>query len=207
MAPTTATTTSGARKRSFVRRMMKRFGQYIGWGGKGPSSHKVRFQPEASVYEFERQLLGGGGVPDGDAVALGLGPRCVNTFQSPLSEKEDKDEYAATGYLDKGIRTKLLQEWATKQTIKSQLERARTEIERLHKRREETASSPRDQRYMPSDMSEAIALASQDELEAAAALQMARSNVRPRKSPTPGGGSGGRSSMSKLGSPICKQRR
>lgn len=47
----------------------------------GLASHErqrtVRFQSQAAVFEFERQLLGGGGVPDGDAVALGLGPRCA----------------------------------------------------------------------------------------------------------------------------------
>jgi len=148
-------------------------------------------------------------VPDGDAVALGLGPRCVNTFQSPLSEKEDKDEYAATGYLDKGLRTKLLSEWATKQTIKTQLERARTEIERLQKAREETASSPRDQRYMPTNMSEAVALASQDEEEAAAALQAACSAVaqRARKSPQRRTFGDGPLASDTLVSAIAKQRR
>jgi hypothetical protein len=45
----------------------------------------VRFQPSAAVYEFERQLLGGGGVPDGDTVALGLGPRCVRRWKSRLA--------------------------------------------------------------------------------------------------------------------------
>jgi len=200
-----APTASGKRRRSFVRRMVRRFGQYIGWPRAG--STKVRFQPEASVYEFERQLLGGGGVPDGDAVVLGLGPRCVNTFQSPLSEKEDKDEYAATGYLDKGLRTKLLSEWATKQTIKTQLERARTEIERLQKAREETASSPRDQRYMPTNMSEAVALASQDELEAAAARQVAAVAQRARKSPQRRTFGDGPLASDTLVSAIAKQRR
>jgi hypothetical protein len=36
---------------------------------------KVRFQPEADVFEFERQLLGGGGVPENDHASLGLGFR------------------------------------------------------------------------------------------------------------------------------------
>ena len=36
---------------------------------------KVRFQPEANVFEFERQLLGGGGVPENDHASLGLGFR------------------------------------------------------------------------------------------------------------------------------------
>jgi hypothetical protein len=53
----------------FVRWFLKK----IGW--KGSAARRVSFQEQTSVFEFERQLLGGGGVPDGDAVALGLGPR------------------------------------------------------------------------------------------------------------------------------------
>ena len=48
----------------------------------------VRFQPSTAVYEFERQLLGGGGVPDGDTVALGLGPKCV-----PCRWKPDRRQF------------------------------------------------------------------------------------------------------------------
>ena len=56
-------------RKSFVRWVLKK----IGWPAQ--SSRKVSFREQTSVFEFERQLLGGGGVPDGDAVALGLGPR------------------------------------------------------------------------------------------------------------------------------------
>ena len=63
------------RRPSFVGRLLNKVAQTIGWSG--AQSRKVRFQPETAVFEFERQLLGGGGVPDGDAVALGLGPRCA----------------------------------------------------------------------------------------------------------------------------------
>ena len=135
-------------------------------------------------------------------------------------------------------------------TIKTQLERARTEIERLQKAREETASSPRDQRcacptarlrrrssrlsrhflpplplvglwthlgwrvahrrrYMPTNMSEAVALASQDEEEAAAALQAACSTVaqRARKSPQRRTFGDGPLASDTLVSAIAKQRR
>ena len=62
---------SGKAKKGFVRRVFGRLASSLGLSG---GSRKVRFE-NATIYEFERQLLGGGGVPDGDAVALGLGPR------------------------------------------------------------------------------------------------------------------------------------
>ena len=100
-----------------ARRLLGHLAQTIGLRAGG--SRKVRFQASTSVFEFERQLLGGGGVPDGDTVALGLGPkyaclfdrhstmirtcrtshslhvkcRCVNTSVVPLTDKDDKDEY------------------------------------------------------------------------------------------------------------------
>ena len=109
--------------------------------------------------------------------------RCVNTFLSPLSDSEGKDEYAAQGYLDADKRAELLAEWGTKQTIAAQLKIAKGELEKLRKAREETASSPRDQRYMPSNMPEAILFATQDEQEAAA-VRLA-SLTRPRLRTTP----------------------
>lgn len=54
----------------------------------------VRFQQQAAVYEFERQLLGGGGVPDGDTVALGLGPKCV-----PSSAGDGSISFSARAFL------------------------------------------------------------------------------------------------------------
>ena len=73
----------GAKKRrsSWVGRVFGRLASSLGLSG---SSRKVRFQ-NATIYEFERQLLGGGGVPDGDAVALGLGPRyALSTLLTPM---------------------------------------------------------------------------------------------------------------------------
>ena len=162
------------RRRSLLHRWLPKLHRWLS----GPSSRKVRFQPEAAVFEFERQLLGGGGVPDGDAVALGLGPRCVNTYASPLVEKENKDEYASSGYLDIAQRTELLNEWSSRPSLKTQLERATPEIEKLQRAREETAISPRDQRYMPTNMGEALLLASRDEEEAEEARRVAASGRR-----------------------------
>ena len=80
------------------------------------------------------------------------------------------------------MRTELLKEWGTSRTVQAQLERTRTELERLQKAREESASSPRDQRYMPTTMSEAILIATQDKEEADA---LARSRPPPRARRTP----------------------
>lgn len=173
-----------SRRKSFLRRLVSKVTNALGFTAR--SSRRVRFQPDAAVYEFERQILGGGGVPDGDGVSLGLGNRCVNTFLSPLSDSEGKDEYASVGYLDIDHRTKLLQEWSTKHTIKQQIERTKCELEQLQRERDETASSPRDQRYMPSNMGEAMLLASQDEEEAVAArvlLSNGKSSPRFRTTP------------------------
>lgn len=86
---------------------------------------------------------------------------------------------ASAGYLDEETRTKLLSEWApSAKASKAQLEKARPEIERLQRAREETASSPRDQRYMPSNMGEAQLVAARDEEEA---LEAAKRSVRSSK--------------------------
>ena len=61
-------------RKNFIRRFVNKVCHTLGINA---SSRKVRFQPAAAVYEFERQVLGGGGVPDGDGVSLGLGPRCA----------------------------------------------------------------------------------------------------------------------------------
>lgn len=94
---------------------------------------------------------------------------CVCTYLLPLSERENKDAYASFGYLPVEQRTKLLTEWHPQPLIKAALDKARPEIERLQRSRDETALSPRDQRYMPSNISEAMLLASRDEEEAEAA--------------------------------------
>ena len=200
----------------------------IGLSGSG-SGRRVKFHEQAAVFEFERQLQGGGGVPDGDTVALGLGPRCaplrraasstvvfahyssrlshllfpcasldarslsfslsrrcVNNYLSPLSENEDKDEYASSGYLPVAQRTKLLSEWHPKPTaMKAAIEKARPEIEKLQRSRDETALSPRDQRYMPSNMVEAQMLASGDAEEAEAARLSAAARMSEGSSSPP----------------------
>ena len=60
--------------KGFVRWLLKKMGVTV------PSARRVTFQEQIYVFEFERQLLGGGGVPDGDAVALGLGPRWAHVL-------------------------------------------------------------------------------------------------------------------------------
>ena len=207
-------------KGGFVRWLLKK----IGWSSQ---SRRVSFKEQTNVFEFERQLLGGGGVPDGDTVGLGLGNRCasphafaarerwpalayffaavphararltalvslhctccrscVNSYLSPLSDQEDKDEYASDGYLDEEQRTKLLTEWQSRPAVKAAIEKARPEIERLQRSRDETALSPRDQRYMPSNMGEALLLASQDEEEAEAARRSAQRSQASRSRAT-----------------------
>jgi hypothetical protein len=109
---------------------------------------------------------------------------CVNTYLQPLSERQGKDEYASHGYLNVGQRTKLLSEWLTKPSIKAALDKARPEIEKLQRSRDETALSPRDQRYMPSNMGEALMLASRDEEEAEAARRSSSKRIERRSHAT-----------------------
>lgn len=92
---------------------------------------------------------------------------------------------ASSGYLDEETRTKLLSEWAPSlKASKAQLDKARPEIEKLQRAREETASSPRDQRYMPSNMCEAVLVAARDEEEAqeAARREVRSSSKKPASS-------------------------
>jgi len=79
--------------------------------------------------------------------------------------------YASNGYLNENQRTELLSEWQPRPSFKAALDKARPEIEKLQRSRDETALSPRDQRYMPANMGEALLLASRDEEEATAARQ------------------------------------
>lgn len=193
---------SGAlRRRSLLRRWLPQLHRWL-----NPPARKVRFQPEANVFEFERQLLGGGGVPDGDAVALGLGPRCVNTYASPLVEKEGKDEYASAGYLDIEQRTELLNEWSSRPSLKVQLERATPEIVKLQRAREETATNPRDQRFMPTNITEAVMLATQDEEEAEEARRSAAAVLRGAAPPVGGKSRALTTRSASLSSPIHKKR-
>jgi len=127
----------------------------------------VRFEEKASIYEFERQLFGGGGVPDEDAVSLGLGPKLVTTYSSPLAEKQDKDEYACHGFLGPAERAQLLSEWASRQLINRELsQNVAPVVEQTRRERIESAHSRLDQRRMPTSESEAIQIALQDALVA-----------------------------------------
>lgn len=97
----------------------------------------------------------------------------------------------------------------------AQLEKARPEIEKLQRAREETASNPRDQRYMPSNQDEAHLIAARDEEEA---QLFAKRSVRSKRMPmlsrsfsTRAGASASaaraEAAMPQLASPILKKRR
>ena len=83
----------------------------------GQRARRVSFQPTTAVFEFERQLFGGGGMPDDDNVSLGLGPRLLGKYEGPLVEKDGKDEYGGTGSLREEERLELLAEFESEQTI------------------------------------------------------------------------------------------
>jgi hypothetical protein len=120
---------------------------------------------------------------------------------------------ASSGYLDVDQRTQLLSEWApSEKASKKQLEKARPEIEKLQRAREETASNPRDQRYMPSDQEEAQRFAARDEEEAQlVAKRSVRSKRLSRSLSTRAGVSASaaraEASLPQLASPILKKRR
>lgn len=123
---------------------------------------KVRFQTDAAVYAFERQLFGGGGVPDQDSVSLGLGPKLVDSYKLPLAEKSDKDEYACSGLLDPDEKTELLSEWSNRVTLTHQLLKNTRLLEATRRGRMESASSSRDQRLMPASEQEAVEIGLRD---------------------------------------------
>lgn len=139
---------------------------------------KVRFQPEANVYEFERQLLGGGGVPENDAMSLGLGPKLVSNYSLPLAEKFGKDEYASSGYLAEDERARLLSQWERPKSLEARINRdVGPELTMLRQYRKETETNPRDQRMMPTTQTEAIQMGSKDE---AVARRVAAVPTKPR---------------------------
>mmetsp|Transcript_27497 Transcript_27497/g.90445 ORF Transcript_27497/g.90445 Transcript_27497/m.90445 type:complete len:213 (+) Transcript_27497:27-665(+) len=143
-------------------------------------ARRVRFQPNCTVLEFERELFGGGGVPEADNVSLGLSPKLFGTYSVTLADKHGKDEYAASGYLESSVKAQLLSQWEDEPVLEERLEVA-SEIERTRRERQESASSRRDQRQMPANTEEALEVAAKDAMAA-------REAARPRKArPTPGG--------------------
>ena len=126
-------------------------------------TRRVSFHGKTSVYEFERQLFGGGGVPDDDAVSLGLGPRLMNSYEGPLQEKDAKDEYGCTGSLAEEDREKLLAEFSSQKAVKRELDTHITPVVlRTQRERAETAVSAEEQRYMPTSEEEAHRVATED---------------------------------------------
>jgi len=77
-------------------------------------ARRVRFQPNCTVLEFERELFGGGGVPEADNVSLGLSPKLFGTYSVTLADKHGKDEYAASGYLESSVKAQLLSQCAAR---------------------------------------------------------------------------------------------
>lgn len=119
------------------------------------------------MLEFERELFGGGGVPDEDNVSLGLSPKLVDTYSVALAEKQGKDEYAAQGYLDPDVKVELLSQWYTEPVMQTLIEGGiAEELEQTRKHREETANSRRDQRQMPASEAEALEIAKKDAVAA-----------------------------------------
>ena len=136
-----------------------------GWGRK--RVRRVQFQPLAEVHEFERYPCGGGGVPDADQIALGLGPRCVGHSSAPLVDRSNKDEYGSIGHLEADDRLALLKQWAPgaagARAFEKQIEEEVVpELTRLQAERDRCANSTRDQRSMPTSEAEAVRIASRD---------------------------------------------
>ena len=148
---------------SLLRRVLRSVWRACGLKTDSGRSRKVRWEKETSVYAFERELFGGGGVPDEDEVSLGLSPRLVSSYSAPLSGKDSKDEYACTGYLEQAEREQLLSEWSPSEAgLQRQLGQYAPLVEQTRRERVETASSRRDQRRMPSSEVEAHQIATRD---------------------------------------------
>mmetsp|Transcript_16328 Transcript_16328/g.32982 ORF Transcript_16328/g.32982 Transcript_16328/m.32982 type:complete len:178 (-) Transcript_16328:237-770(-) len=137
---------------------------------------RVSFGSTATVFEFERMVFGGGGVPDDDATALGLGPKLENMSEVPLQEKDGKDEYGCSGCLAASERAELLAQFASPKALQKELDAHISPlVERTQRERAETAVSAEEQRYMPSSTEDAVNLAMQD-------AEVARKYLAPRKS-------------------------
>ena len=125
---------------------------------------RVSFQSTTAVYEFERQPFGGGGIPDDDGVSLGLSLRLLNSYEGPLHEKADKDEYGGSGALAEELRLQLLAEFSSERKVKRELDsHVAPMIRRTQRERAETAESEEEQRYMPGSLEEAVRVAQEDE--------------------------------------------
>jgi len=135
------------------------------------SKRGVHFGPVV-VTEFERLLCGGGGVPDGDVVSLGLGSP-VRTYQTEVRERganNDKDSYCYKGFLDVRKRVHLLRQWMPKKEYLQLLRNTvKPELSKLRRNREESNSVGVNMREMPASLAEALAQAKADAAAAARA--------------------------------------
>ena len=131
--------------------------------GRREKKRRVSFGSTTTVFEFERKVFGGGGVPDDDATALGLGPKLMGKSELPLQEKDGKDEYGCSGCLGPRERAELLAQFASPKAIQKEIDsHVSPLVERTQRERAETAVSAEEQRYMPNSTEEAVHLAMQD---------------------------------------------
>jgi hypothetical protein len=138
-----------------------------GRGGKQQRARRVSFGSTTTVFEFERKVFGGGGVPDDDAISLGLGPRLIGSFELPLQEKDAKDEYGCSGCLATEERAELLAQFSSVKAIQREVDsHVAPLVEKTQRERAETAVSAEEQRYMPNTQEEAVRLAMQDAAQA-----------------------------------------
>ncbi|KAG8464923.1 hypothetical protein KFE25_012286 [Diacronema lutheri] len=151
----------------------------LGIAKKRTSPRKGRATPRkvtfgaVKVTEFERLLCGGGGVPDGDVVSLGLG-REVRSYETAPRDRPrtaDKDTYCVRGCLDVRKRAQLLCEWMRKRDYLTQLRKlVKPQLLRVQRGREASNAVPAHCRDMPTSLAEAVAVARADEAAAVRAL-------------------------------------
>lgn len=128
---------------------------------------RVSFGSTTTVFEFERKVFGGGGVPDDDAISLGLGQQLVGSFELPLQEKDAKDEYGCSGCLGESERAQLLAQFASPKAIQKEVDsHIAPLVQKTQRERAETANSAEEQRYMPASQEEAERLAQEDAKQA-----------------------------------------
>lgn len=145
--------------------MKKRKRQEKHQPGSSRAQRAVSFSDAVSVLAFERQLMGGGGVPEDDSISLGLGDRLVSICTQPLnsSPRTPGQVYCRYGAKTTEERTELLCEWQPAASLQSLLHKqVGPELEELKRLRDQSVQCPLNQRYMPTTQSQAVDLAIED---------------------------------------------